>query len=198
MMAGARPDAPPGERQRLRQDPRRDAGGAHRAALALPQRRDRQVLPPSYEAIAEAAGCARSTVYEAIRALEQVGQFRHFTGSMNFGTPPGDREQARTADHPANRRAQCSPRTRARKFASKSNGWDENRVFLEGDSFRTGSRTGAGAEPPACGPAAGGGTAPMLFYGRLKRRCNGGDVVTETALHVVTPSPWPIERRAYR
>jgi DNA-binding FadR family transcriptional regulator len=28
---------------------------------------------PSYEAIAEAAGCARSTVYEAIRALEQAG-----------------------------------------------------------------------------------------------------------------------------
>ena len=28
---------------------------------------------PSYEAIADAAGCARSTVYEAIRALEQVG-----------------------------------------------------------------------------------------------------------------------------
>jgi hypothetical protein len=28
---------------------------------------------PSYEAIAEAAGCARSTGYEAIRALEQVG-----------------------------------------------------------------------------------------------------------------------------
>ena len=28
---------------------------------------------PSYEAIAERAGCARSTVYEAIRALEQVG-----------------------------------------------------------------------------------------------------------------------------
>jgi hypothetical protein len=29
------------------------------------------------------------------------------------------------------------------KFAAKSNGWDENRVFLEGDSFRTGSRTRA-------------------------------------------------------
>ena len=28
---------------------------------------------PSYDAIAEAARCARSTVYEAIRALEQVG-----------------------------------------------------------------------------------------------------------------------------
>ena len=28
---------------------------------------------PSYEAIAERAGCARSTVYEAIRALERVG-----------------------------------------------------------------------------------------------------------------------------
>ena len=28
---------------------------------------------PSYEAIAAAAGCARSTVYEALRALEQIG-----------------------------------------------------------------------------------------------------------------------------
>ncbi len=27
---------------------------------------------PSYEAIAERAGCARSTVYEAIRALERM------------------------------------------------------------------------------------------------------------------------------
>ena len=37
----------------LRQDQREGAGGAHRAALALAQRRDRQVLPR--EAIAEAA-----------------------------------------------------------------------------------------------------------------------------------------------
>ena len=37
-----------------------------------------------------------------------------------------------------------------------------------------------------------------LFSGGLDRRCNGGDVVTETALHVVTPLPWPIERRACR
>jgi hypothetical protein len=50
-----------------------NAGGAHRAALALAQRRDRQVLPRHTRRIAEAAGCARSTVYEAIRALEQVG-----------------------------------------------------------------------------------------------------------------------------
>jgi hypothetical protein len=28
-----------------------------------------------------------------------------------------------------------------------------------------------------------------LFSGRLKRRCNGGDAATETALHVVTPLP---------
>ena len=34
---------------------------------------------------------------------------------------------------------------------------------------------------------------PTLFSGRLKRRCNGGDTVTETVLHVVTPLPWPIE-----
>ena len=32
-----------------------------------------------------------------------------------------------------------------------------------------------------------------LFSGRLQRRCIGGDPVTETALHVVTPIPWPSE-----
>ena len=39
-----------------------------------------------------------------------------------------------------------------------------------------------GADAPARGPATGGGTAPTLFSGRLKRRCNGGNTVTETAL----------------
>jgi len=42
-------------------------------------------------------------------------------------------------------------------------------------------------------PATGDRTAPMLFSGRLKRRFNSRDTVTETALHVVTPLPWPIE-----
>jgi hypothetical protein len=31
------------------------------------------------------------------------------------------------------------------------------------------------------------------FNRRLQRRCNGGDTITETALYVVTPLPWPIE-----
>jgi hypothetical protein len=47
----------------LRQDQREGAGGAHRAALALPQRRDLRKCFPAIRG-AEAAGCARSTVYE--------------------------------------------------------------------------------------------------------------------------------------
>jgi hypothetical protein len=57
----------------LRQDQREGAGGAHRAALGASTTPRPASASPSYEAIAEAAGCARSTVYEAIRALEQVG-----------------------------------------------------------------------------------------------------------------------------
>jgi hypothetical protein len=63
---GARSHAPPAEGQGLRRGDGEGARGPHCAPLALPQHHDRQ-------AIAEAAGCARSTVYEAIRALEQVG-----------------------------------------------------------------------------------------------------------------------------
>jgi hypothetical protein len=48
------------------------AGGAHRASLALPQRRDWRVLPRHTRRSPRAAGCARSTVHKAIRALEQV------------------------------------------------------------------------------------------------------------------------------
>jgi hypothetical protein len=77
-----------------------------------------------------------------------------------------------------------------------------------------------GAHAPAGGAAPGSGAGTALFRyrvgdavtgcdlsrddvtrqvaGRLKRRYSGGDTVTETALHVVTPLPWPIERRAYR
>jgi len=36
-----------------------------------------------------------------------------------------------------------------------------------------------GAYAPTRMPATAGRTAPMLFSTRLKRRCNGGDVVTE-------------------
>jgi hypothetical protein len=57
------------------------------------------------------------------------------------------------------------------KFAAKSNGWDDNRLLLEGDSFRTGSRTGAGVDPPAGGAVAGGRAGTALF------RCRVGDVV---------------------
>jgi hypothetical protein len=35
--------------------------------------------------------------------VTRIGQFRHFAGSMSFGTtPPGDHGQARTADRPQN------------------------------------------------------------------------------------------------
>ena len=48
------------------------AGRAGGASLGLPQRQERALLP-SYEAIAEAAGCAKSTVADAIKALEDTG-----------------------------------------------------------------------------------------------------------------------------
>jgi hypothetical protein len=41
--------------------------------VGLPQRQKRALLPARYETIAEAARCARSTVYEAISALEAAG-----------------------------------------------------------------------------------------------------------------------------
>src|SRR5271169_6150725 len=57
----------------LRQHQREGAGGAHRAALALPQRRDPASASPSYEAIAGPPAAPGARLYEAIRALEQVG-----------------------------------------------------------------------------------------------------------------------------
>ena len=48
-------------------------GGARGAPVELPQRRGRRLLPQGYEKIAEAAGCARSTVAEALKALEDAG-----------------------------------------------------------------------------------------------------------------------------
>jgi len=41
--------------------------------VGLPQRQKRALLPARYETIVEAARCARSTVYEAISALEAAG-----------------------------------------------------------------------------------------------------------------------------
>jgi hypothetical protein len=58
------------------------------------------------------------------------------------------------------------------KFAAKSHGWDDNRLLLEGDSFGTGSRTGARANPPAGGAVAGRRAGTALF------RCRVGDAVT--------------------
>jgi hypothetical protein len=75
------------------------------------------------------------------------------------------------------------------KFTAKSGGWDEDRVFLEGDKLEVAVKNGRWvAHAPARRPATGGRTAPMPFSGRLKRRCNGGDTVTETGVAtVVTP-----------
>ena len=41
--------------------------------MGLPQRQERALLPAATRRIAEAAGCARSTVAEAIKALEDAG-----------------------------------------------------------------------------------------------------------------------------
>jgi hypothetical protein len=70
---GARSLAPPGERQGLRADHREGSCGPPGALLWGFHNAASGRCFPSYEAIADAAGCARSTVAEALRALEQVG-----------------------------------------------------------------------------------------------------------------------------
>ena len=85
------------------------------------------------------------------------------------------------------------------KFAAKSSGWDENRVFLEGDKLEVAVKHGCWVLTTCPLARERGWTCSELFSGRLERRCNGGDTVTETALHVVTLLPWPIVvRRACR
>ena len=56
-------------------------------------------------------------------------------------------------------------------------------------SSRSLSRSTAGCSRTSCGPATGGRTAPMLFSGRLKRRCDGGDTLTETACNGGSAEP---------
>ena len=65
-----RPEPPAGPAQGP--DHPRLPGRAAGAAVGLPQRRDGCCFP-SYEAIAAKAGCARSTVAEALKALEWAG-----------------------------------------------------------------------------------------------------------------------------
>jgi hypothetical protein len=68
-----------------------------------------------------------------------------------------------------------------------------NRVFLEGDKLKVAVKNGRWVCSRTCPPSSGSEAAPTLFSGLLKRRRSGSDTVTETALHVVTPLPWPIE-----
>jgi hypothetical protein len=66
------------------------------------------------------------------------------------------------------------------KFDAKTVGWGENRVFLEDDSSRSRSRTGAGADPPAGGVAADGRAGRALFRYRVGDAVTGCDTVTVT------------------
>ena len=49
------------------------------------QERQERLLLPRYERIAEAAGCARSTVAEAIKSLEAAGILSSVTGQAGAG-----------------------------------------------------------------------------------------------------------------
>ena len=69
---GALPEPPDREGQGLWRRHREGAGGARGAPLGLPQPKSGLCFP-SYETIAEAAHCARSTVAEALQALEDAG-----------------------------------------------------------------------------------------------------------------------------
>ena len=65
------PPVPPAGPERRGPRPRRP-GRSGRSAMGVPQRPLGRLLP-SYETIAEKAGCARSTVAEALKALEWAG-----------------------------------------------------------------------------------------------------------------------------
>jgi hypothetical protein len=49
--------------------------------------------------------------------------------------PRGDHEQARIADHLQRESATVARARDEGKFVAKSGGWDEDRVFLEGDKL---------------------------------------------------------------
>jgi hypothetical protein len=171
-----RRSAEPGRR------PRFDIAGPWRGSPA--RRRVRQ----------RAERTARTAAPQTRRnAVARIGQC-HFTGSMNFGTTPwgtvGKREPQIILQ--TDERSAILELGRENSPPNQTVGMRTG-FSSRGDSFRTGSRTGAGAEPPACGPAAGGGTAPMLFSGRLKTALHSGDTVTETALRPSSRRyPWPI------
>jgi hypothetical protein len=78
--------------------------------------------------------------------VARIGEFRHFTGSMNFGTTPrGLCGQARNADHPQNRRAQPAPRSRARWRIRRQKQWvgTKNGSSSKGTSSKSRSRAAA-------------------------------------------------------
>ena len=72
---GARPRADASDRggEALRRADREVRGGARRAAVGLPQRRDRPLLPELRAHRRARPTAPRATVYEAIRALEAAG-----------------------------------------------------------------------------------------------------------------------------
>ena len=74
MMVAARPDAPPEERQGLRQDQREGAGGAHRAGLALAARRSRR--PPA----APGARCTSDPRPSEVGVLNRIKRVREYAG----------------------------------------------------------------------------------------------------------------------
>jgi len=74
---------------------------------------------------------------------------------------------ARTADYPENRRAQCRPRTRARRKIRRQSGWDENRVFSRATSSRSRSTTDVGCWPASRRGTAGRRAGTALFRCRV-------------------------------
>ena len=86
---GARLDAPDGAGQGVRRPITAKASPCFRRSYGASTTPEAGLCFPSYEKIAEAAGCARSTVYEAIKALEDGRADHWVTGSSAFGNGVG-------------------------------------------------------------------------------------------------------------
>jgi hypothetical protein len=108
----------------------------------------------------------------AAAARTRAGHPRARAFGKNFGTTLGDTWAGSASRRPRTSSTLVELRHDG-KFATKSGGCDESRVFLEAYKSRSRSSTAAEVTAPVGGPPTNGGTAPMLFFGRLKRRCAG-------------------------
>ena len=154
---GARPDAPPRERQGLRQDqPHGLFGNPVQRRCSEPGRRQPFHSLGPWRGSRLSGECGQGQIKPrapqrpATRCndVAPIGRFRHFAGSTSFVTTPrGLYGQARTADHsqrPTSARW-CSNSASKANSPQNQRAGTKNRIFLEGDRLRSEVKGGAGS-----------------------------------------------------